>query len=440
MQAMSSEGKLLRAFLSGSAWAALTKVLAIAAAFAVNAALTRLLDPAGFGTYLLASSIATVASVMACLGLNNAVVRLLGQAPPEAARATLRQVLMVGGLGAVLAALLVAGPLGEALALQVFRSELLLACLGWGALWALALTLQSLLSESLRGIKRIAAAAFLGGPLAALGLALALAVTLALGLEITTATAVALAAVCTLLVLPLGSVLLLRHTSPGTGGRWLPLAELGGLALPMLMTNLSYLLLNQADLWVLGMFLAKQEVALYGAALQVAALVSFPLFVLNAVVPPYIAESSGPDSRSALQASLRRATGLAGYAGLLAFAGCLLLGDWLLALIYGEFYREAYGLLAVIAVGRLANLLAGPCGLVLLMTGSQWTMLWITAISGLLTVAAMAVVVRPFGAFGVALVAAIAMALQNVAMLIFSRRNAGLWTHAQLNPRALLGS
>ena len=96
--------------------------------------------------------------------------------------------------------------------------------------------------------------------------------------------------------------------------------------------------------------------------------------------------------------------------------------------------------LVVIAFGRLVNVLAGPCGMVLLMTGFHRLMMWVNILTGVIAVLAMILIARTYGMLGVAAVAAGMMILQNVVMLALARSKSGVWTHAELNPRALLSS
>lgn len=430
-----------RQFFAGSVWAFSGKVVAVAAALLVNALLARLLDPESFGVYFLAGSIVAVASILASLGLNNAVVRLLGEAHASTARLEARQIikqcLFIGLIGATAGGLLLAGPPGRWLARQVFESELLASCLGWMAIWLIALTAQTLVAESHRGLKDIRLAAFVGGPLAGVGLIIMLVAAYAFDARITAQTAIALSAISALVVFPLGMVLLWRNAGPSSSGKYLPAGQLASLAVPMLVTNFTLVLFNQADLWIVGIFLDKSQVALYGAALQLASLVSFPLLVLNAVVPPHIAETHGLGQHERLQDALRRATGFAAYASIAGFLIYVLFSAWVLQLIYGEFYRQAALVLIVIAFGRLVNVLAGPCGMVLMMTGFHRIIMWVNIVAGLVTVSSMVLVVGNYGLPGVAAVAAIMMIVQNATMLWLARRKSGVWTHARLDPKAL---
>ncbi len=434
------EVSLGRQFAAGSAWAFAGKVVAVGAAVAVNALLARLLDPAAFGVYILAASIVAVAAIVASLGLNSAVVRLLGESEAEKRqpRSIVKQCLFIGVLGASAAAMLLAGPPGRWLARQVFESELLAACLGWMSIWLVALTVQMLIAEAHRGLKDIRTAAIIAGPLAGVGLVVMLVAAYLFDAQMTPQAAIALAAIASLAVLPIGMLLLLKKTAAAPSSAYLPAGYLLSLALPMLITNVTLVVLNQADLWIVGIFLEKDRVAVYGAALQLASLITVPLLVLNAVVPPHIAENHRLGRHKRLEDALRRATGVAAYLSIAGFMIYVLFSTWVLEVIYGDYYRQAGSILIVIAIGRLVNVLAGPCGTVLMMTGFQHVMMWVNIVGGLVTVVSMAVVVGKYGLLGVASVAAVMMIAQNATLLWLARTKTGIWTHAQLSPKALL--
>jgi O-antigen/teichoic acid export membrane protein len=108
-------------------------------------------------------------------------------------------------------------------------------------------------------------------------------------------------------------------------------------------------------------------------------------------------------------------------------------GDTILGLIYGSYYRQAAGILAWLCLGQLSNVWAGSCGTVLMMTGHQTTMMRITAFSGLLVLAGDLYVVRRYGIMGVAVVTAAGMTLQNLLLLVVTRKTTGIWTHIQVS-------
>lgn len=428
--------------LAGSVWAFLAKVVGITTALTVNALLARLLEPDEFGIYFLASSIVVVSSIVASLGMNNVIVRLLGESHSvdqgQLSRIIIVRCASIALFGAAFAALLISGPPGQWLAERVFASQLLMSCTGWIAVWMIALTAQSILTEAHRGLKDFRMSAILGGPIAGIGLVMILLASVVLGIELNLKTAISLSALSTLAVAPLGIWLIRKKTAAASGRFQLRPLELASIAVPILITNITLTALNQSDIWIVGIFLEKTDIALYGSALQLASLIGFPLLILNSVVPPYVAELYKLDQHDQLQRELRRAAGIATYAAVAGFLLVALLSAHLLRIVYGDFYQQAATVLVIIAVGRLASVCTGPCGIVLLMTGFHQVMMWINILAGATSVFLMILVARPFGLQGIAAVAAVMIIAQNVAMLWFARSKSGVWTHAELRPRAIL--
>lgn len=430
--------------LTGSIWTFLAKVVAVATALTVNALLARLLEPGEFGIYFLASSIVVVSSIFASLGMNNLIVRLLGESHSvdqgRLSRIIIVRCASIALFGAAFAALVIYGPPGQWLAERVFASPLLASCTGWVAVWLIALTAQSILTEAHRGLKEFRLSAILGGPIAGLGLVMILLAWVVFEIELSLKTAILLSAISTLAVAPLGIWLIGKKTAAASGRFHLKPKELASIAIPMLVTNITLAALNQSDIWIVGIYLENTDIALYGSALQLASLIGFPLLILNSVVPPYVAELYRLGEHDRLQRELRRAAGIATYAAVAGFLLLALLSAQLLGIIYGDFYQQSATVLVIIAAGRLASVSTGSCGIVLMMTGFHHVMMWINILAGATTVFLMILVARPFGLQGIAIVAAVMIIAQNIAMLWFARARSGVWTHAELRPRVLLTS
>ena len=433
-----------RQLLAGSIWAFFAKVAAIAAALTVHALLARMLEPDEFGTYILASSVVVVSSIVASLGMNHVIVRLLGESHSvdrgQLSRTIILRCTVIALIGAAIAAILIAGPPGHWLAERVFSSQLLTNCTAWVAVWLIALTAQLMLAEAHRGVKDFRMAAILGGPLAGVGLAIMLLASLVLGVELNLKTAILLSAMSALLVIPLGIWLIRKNTIAASGRFHLTPLQLASIAGPMLVTSITLVALNHADVWIVGIYLEKTDIALYGSAIQLASLIGFPLLILNSVVPPYVAELYKIDQHDQLQRELRRATGIATYAAVAGFLVVVLLSGHLLRIVYGDFYQRAATVLIIIAAGRLVSVCTGPCGIVLMMTGFHHVMMWVNIVAGAMSVLLMILVARPFGLQGIATVAALMIIAQNAAMLWLARIKSGVWTHAELSPRAILSA
>ena len=440
-----SQQLLKSRLISGSIWAFGGQAISIAAALAANIFLARLLAPNEMGLYFLAFSLASSAAIVAQLGLNRTVVRLvaesIGADQPARALAAVRTVFRLGILGGVVVAGLLLTGIGEWLALHIFNSAILAKVLVPIAFWAIVISLRSLQAEAFRGLHDIRSATILGDPLSRSVLVILLAAlwvsrrgaTLDVALWLSIVAAIAsgiLAAIC---LRQRTNQLRIRATDSATGRVDLPALQILAVSWPLLVTGLTIFLLTQVDLWVIGAYRPHAEVAIYGVAARLVLFVAMPIFIINSVLASTIAELYAQGRKEELERVLRTAATLAGVPSFVVLLAFTLAGDKILSLIYGAYYQQAAGILTWLSFGQLSNVWVGSCGIVLMMTGHQGTMMRITAFSGLLVLAGDLYFVTVYGIMGVAVVTVVGMTLQNVLLLVVTKKKTGIWTHIQLS-------
>jgi len=204
-------------------------------------------------------------------------------------------------------------------------------------------------------------------------------------------------------------------------------------AFPQLITNLTLFATTQAGLWILGASRPQEETAIYGAALRLVVLVNMPMVIVNSVVSPMIAEMHAQKRNKELEATLRTAATLAGIPAFAALGAFLLLGRLILGMVYGSYYAGGATVLALLSTGQLINVWSGSCGLTLIMSGHQRTMMKITMVCGILNAVGAMWLVSGYGGTGVAAATASATILQNLLMLLLAKRKTGVWTHARFS-------
>jgi O-antigen/teichoic acid export membrane protein len=203
-------------------------------------------------------------------------------------------------------------------------------------------------------------------------------------------------------------------------------------ALPVLVHTLATLLQNQSGVWMLKTFQPSSEVALYGVAARVVALIVVPLSVVNSVIAPMIPDLFGQGKIGRLERILRSMSTLSTIPAIIALIAFIVAGPFFLQLVFGEFYRAAGDLLIILTIGTTFNVMAGSCGLTLVMTGHQKTLMNISIFTGLLTVVSVYFAASRFGAVGVASAVSANLLLKNTLMVIFNKRLTGMWTHTML--------
>jgi O-antigen/teichoic acid export membrane protein len=155
-------------------------------------------------------------------------------------------------------------------------------------------------------------------------------------------------------------------------------------------------------------------------------------------VPPMIAELHAQGRKEQLERMLRGAATLAGVPAFLGLLVLVLFGPWILGLVYGPFYEQGGFILRVLAAARVISVWAGTCGLTLMMTGHQRSMMYISVLSGFLSVGGGLLLSARYGGNGVAVATASTIVLQTVLMLVTARARVGVWTNVVLTPKRLL--
>jgi O-antigen/teichoic acid export membrane protein len=445
---------LRRRLLSGSTWALGGKIAAATIGIITNGVLTRLLTKQEFGVYLLAFSIISVGAVIGSLGLPKTVLRFVAEnmtlGQPGRARRAIYTALGLGVLGALCISLAYLFIVGDLVSRYLFDSSALVAVIGLTAGWIAISTMQEIMAETFRGFHDIRMATLFGG-LATGGksaglimrvMLLACLVLLLATVGHTDLRTVMLASIGAGAASSLLAALFLhkRISSLGAQGMENPISAGDELrdAFPILIISLtSFILLSAADLWILAYFRSDADVAVYGAAARLVALIAMPLLLTNLVLPPIIAEMYAQGRTAELEGTLRSFSTLSGVPSLLVLIVFMLLGGPILGVVYGSGYQSAATVLVLLSAGKLAAVWAGSCGAVLQFTGHQGSMLRVNLLTSPLFIIGALLVVRDYGPVGIASMTAAITVLQNAALVLVAKRKTGMWTCVSLSPSRL---
>jgi O-antigen/teichoic acid export membrane protein len=450
-----SASTLRRRLLSGSTWALGGKIGAATIGIVTNGVLARLLTKQEFGVYFLAFSIISLGAVIGSLGLPKTVLRFVAEnmtlGQPGRARRAIYTALGLGVLGALCISLAYLCIVGDLVSRYLFHSSALVAIIGLTAGWMAISAMQEIMAETFRGFHDIRMATLFGGlatggKSAGLIMRIMLLACLALlGLMSgwdTDLRTVMLASIGSGAASSLLAALFLhkRISSLGTQGMENPIRAGDELrdAFPILIISLtSFILLSAADLWILGIFRSDADVAVYGAAARLVALIAMPLLLTNLVLPPIIAEMYAQGRTAELEGTLRSFSTLSGVPSLLVLIVFMLLGGPILGVVYGSGYQSAAMVLVLLSAGKLAAVWAGSCGAVLQFTGHQGSMLRVNLLTSPLFIIGALLVVRDYGPIGIASMTAAITVLQNAALVLVAKRKTGIWTHVSLSPSRL---
>lgn len=435
------KGGIANRIARGSAWTISTRIAGMIGGFAASALAAHLLSGPDFGAYVLATTVVTTAAIIAHFGLPRTVVRLVADAlaRDERGRArgaihTVARLNVVGGL-AVGAILAFGG--GQYLAHHLFhRSRGLATVMVFVGVWAAAEGIRLTFSETFRGFHDIRRASLLGDPMRSVLMALGF-VVLKVTVDSTslrTAVIVSLAASLATCVLA-GGALWPRVRALHARTRRVAPALVLAIAIPLTLSDLTGMIVAQGDVWVVGAFRSSTDVGLYGAASRLVIMMSLPLFVMNGVVSPMIAELWAQGRTRALETMLRGATTLATIPSLLGFAVVALAGGPIMRIAYGPHFARGGHILAILGFGVAFGVAAGSCNFALIMTGHHRVVAVVSAITLVVAVGGEIIGAHVAGMTGIAVASSGSTVFQNVVLTAMAKRRIGIWTQATLSPQ-----
>lgn len=417
---------MLSALVRGAGVAFLLHAMGTGLKYVTQVLLARWMGAAEYGVYAYAFTWANLLSVLATLGFTTGSLRFVPEYLAKEDWAHLRGFIRRVRQLVLLAGVLLAG-VGGVLLLWLRPLQMSTAALLLGMILVPLLALMSVQMEMVRGTRRIALA--YAPPMVVqptLALVVAFLVLNALG-GLTGAAAIGASGLSLLLVLGVQGWGLVHALPRGVAlaSPSYETAQWWRVSFPLLLVSGSLIVLNQADILMLGIFLGPKEAGIYTAATKTAALVSFVLVAVNAVVAPMISELHTKGDRKGLQAVVRTATRWMFWPSLGAVLGLLLFGKTVLGL-FGPEFGEGYWALALLAFGQLVNASVGPVGYLVSLTGHQDLSARVYGMSALVNAGLNALLIPMWGLVGAALATMVTMVLWNVWLYSLVRRLLGI--------------
>ena len=427
---------------------ALTGKLSVAVLTMLTASfLARVLSPAEFGGYLLATTFTVFGSALSMLGLNTSVVRDVAKytavgdfrQAKSCAWLYMRIVFVSSATIAIICCLV-----GRYLPISLPASIYWLI-----AIWIVALAASQFVAEALRGYQDIRLASlftgYSGGPIAVLVTLSIYVVAWSLDFQLTLHSALAIL-VSVAVASATASVLVLRYvvtkSIPVAAATCTAAAPSVGNSLhssfPLLVTSLSALVKASIGLWIVSWFCSTDDIALFGAVLRLMAVITLPATVILAVIPPIISELNTRKEMQKLQVLMRSSATFAGVPSVFALLLLIAAGAQVLTFAFSGFYAAAAGMLAIVATGYATFICGGAPGMALMMTGRQNVVMWISALSLAFQIITGIWATQTYGAIGMAWAMAVTSVLTTLATVLAARLSLGVWTHIELNPKRIL--
>lgn len=384
--------------------------------FLMHAVFARAVGADGYGSFAYALAITAVLGVVAPLGWPTALLRFVSEYVEGGRWGLLRGALSRAYQTTFVVSVLISLIL---LGLSFFVPGDAPEGLRYAALLLPLVSFVGLRRKALRAVGRLRASIVLEEVLLPVG-----AIALVLLLGSVGVNGIVLAYFASALLVFVLSTLWLRRSLPEEAKAAKPEFRYGAwmaVALPMAFGGLSQVLMNRADVLVLGTLADDGAVGLYGAAARIAILNTFALTAVNAVVSPMIAAAyHGGRKRQAW--GLQHRAMLFGTLGALPPCALMLFFPEVLLGAFGPGFVEAAPVLRILALGQLINAATGPVGNALLMTGHERAFAGTLAVAATVTVVGCIIAIPLYGMLGAAVVTAVSVAALNGWQYLLSRR------------------
>ena len=280
----------------------------------------------------------------------------------------------------------------------------------------------------LQALKRPGLSQLLDGVLSPVLLLLTLGIALISDLPVSAIAVMAIFLVSRFIVLIFGLALLRSHIFPDElksaeaeykSRDWLKYAA------PMLLIAGTQVIMNNADVIMIGMIKDPSQAGIYSAAARLAALISVSLLFVNLVLTPYISEYYYSERRVELQHFISLSARIAAFFGVPLFLVMLAYGKYALG-FFGSEFKDGYYALLILSVGQLVNVLSGSVGYIMTMTGRQKQAAYVLAISAALNIVMNYMLIPHFGIEGAAIATAVSLMLWNIALILYIRKKINL--------------
>lgn len=202
-------------------------------------------------------------------------------------------------------------------------------------------------------------------------------------------------------------------------GEWLHMAFAS-----MLIANM-YIILNQTDIVMVGALLGPKQTGFYASASKISILTNFFLAALDFIMAPMIARFYARQELKSLQRMTILVCRILSSVAVPLVLFIMLTGKWIL-LLFGREFVIAYPSLMILVAGRFVNVLTGPAGFLLSMTGQQDILTLIVGISVLMNILLNGIFIPFWGINGAALATTCSIITWKLLAVIFVKRRIGI--------------
>lgn len=378
-----------------------------------------------YGAFAYAYNWAQLLSVCAGLGLVTTTLRFVPEYEVDQAWGELRGLVVWSQKMTVGAGLVLAGLGAGVLWMTSYAHWDVMV---FGLVSAIPMALINVQSSLVRGLKKIAAA-FVGRyvlwPVGSIAVVYVLlhATETTSGALATGGVALALSAIA------LAQIGLIRIIFPDSvweaSADYTPARGWVIVSMPLLLMSGFQIILDRADVLMVGSLLGATEAGLYNAGARTGRLLSFLLSAANAITAPMISEHWAEHDREGLEDLIAMVIQWVFWPSLILAAGLFAFSQPVLRL-FGESFDAAWLVLILVGTGQLVNAMTGPVGYLLGLTGHERESARVYGVSAGVNVFLNLLLVPAFGIIGGAAATMLSVALQNLWLVVLVRDRIGI--------------
>lgn len=190
-------------------------------------------------------------------------------------------------------------------------------------------------------------------------------------------------------------------------------------------------LMSQTLQWfgpiMIGIWLLAEDVAYFSIAQRIAMLTSFILMAINLVVAPKFAAFKAAEDMVNIRKTALFSVRLLLISALPIITFMLVFPSFLMGL-FGDDFKQGALILQILVLGQAVNVITGSVGYLLMMSGNERDLRFVTIFSGITVVILTCTLTPLYGVLGAAVATAFSLAMQNLMAVYFVKKRLGFNT------------
>ncbi|OBT19345.1 hypothetical protein A9263_15200 [Vibrio cyclitrophicus] len=183
---------------------------------------------------------------------------------------------------------------------------------------------------------------------------------------------------------------------------------------------------TEISILLLGTLSDPRSVGLFKVSLQMMTAITIIINSLNVIIAPQIADKK--DDYDLLQEITNKSVRYSTIICLPCFIILLVYPVEFIQFIFGEEYREAASIIQIVTIGYLFNVIVGPVGMLMNMTGNEKLSIKVLLESFVLNIILLILLIPPLGIMGASLSISISMIYWKVKLSYISYKKIGIKT------------